>query len=119
MRTAVFSFFLLFLFAVMCPADTLMDPFHQDQSTCSFSGSPLCDVVGDEPNYDIQMASLVITGGTATVSLYFNTAAVDPSVSPLALGSFSDAGFSLIVGDLFFYSPDTVGDPSTSGATPP
>lgn len=122
MRTAVFSFFLLILFAVMCPADTLLDPFHQDQSTCSFSGSPLCDVVGDEPGYDIQMASLVITGGTATVSLFFNTTAVvvDPSSGQLALGSFSDSGFSLIVGDLFFYSPDTVYDPSaTSGANGP
>jgi hypothetical protein len=97
-----------------------MDPFHQDQSTCSFSGSPLCDVIGDEPGYDIQMASLVITGGTATVSLYFNTTAVTGSGSSMALGSFSDSGFSLIVGDLFFYSPDTVYDPSaTSGANGP
>jgi hypothetical protein len=116
MRTALLILFLCFLCAMTCPASTLLDPFHQDQSTCSFSGSPLCDVVGDEAGYDIQMASLVITGTTATVSLYFNSAAVTGSGSSMTLGSFSDAGLSLIVGDLFFYKPATINDPSDPGS---
>ena len=99
-----------------CTADTIVDPFHQDQSTCSFSGSPLCDVIGTEANYDIQKASLVITGGVATVSLYFDSAAVTGSGSSMTLGSFSDAGLSLIVGDLFFYKPATINDPSDPGS---
>jgi hypothetical protein len=68
-------------------------------------------------NYDIQKISMAITGNTATVSLYFNTAAAEGTGNQSGLGPFSDAGLSLIVGDLFFYSPDTVYDPSNPETT--
>ena len=104
---------LLFLCAVLCPATTLTDPFHQAQG-CTYSyTSPYdggCDVIGNEANYDIQKVSLTITGTTATVQLYFNSGAATAG-SPL--GSFTDAGDTLIVGDLFFYNPNTPYDPST------
>src|ERR1017187_8185883 len=104
---------LVFLSAVMCPATTLTDPFHQAQG-CTYSyTSPYdggCDVIGNEANYDIQKVSLTITGTTATVQLYFNSGAATAG-SPL--GSFTDAGDTLIVGDLFFYNPNTPYDPST------
>jgi hypothetical protein len=110
MRTTIL---LLFLCAVMCPATTLTDPFHQAQG-CTYSyTSPYdggCDVIGNEANYDIQKVSLTITGTTATVQLYFNSGAATAG-SPL--GSFTDAGDTLIVGDLFFYNPNTPYDPST------
>jgi hypothetical protein len=97
----------------MCPATTLTDPFHQAQG-CTYSyTSPYdggCDVIGNEANYDIQKVSLTITGTTATVQLYFNSGAATAG-SPL--GSFTDAGDTLIVGDLFFYNPNTPYDPST------
>jgi hypothetical protein len=63
-------------------------------------------------NYDIQKATFTQTGNTVTVSLFFNTAAVTGGT----LGSFSDAGLNLMVGDLFFYKPDTVNDPSDPGS---
>ncbi len=118
MRTRVLILFLCAC-VLTCPATTLLDPFHQDQSTCNWTGSNVCDVIGTEANYDIQMASLNISNGTATVNLYFNTGApVTGSGSNMALGSFSDADLSLIVGDLFFYNPDTVYDPSAPANSP-
>jgi hypothetical protein len=113
MRIAVLA---LFICAVTCPATTLLDPFHLPQTGCIYTTSPPydggCDVIGSEMNYDIQMASVVISGNTATVSLYFNTGAEALVGGQMVLGSFSDAGDTLIVGDLFFYSPDAVMDPS-------
>jgi len=121
MRSQVLvSGLILLLAAIGCQAGVIDDPFHQDQSTCSFSGSPLCDVIGNEVNYDIQMASVAIVGTTATVSVYLNSGAVYNPGGGLALQMFSDAGLSMIVGDIFFYNPDTVYDPSmASGPTGP
>ena len=111
---------LLFLCAVTCSATTLLDPFN----VC-YTGSTVCggDVIGNPLNYDIQMATMTVaadsghTGDTVTVSLYFDSGAVTGSGSGMSLGSFSDAGLSLIVGDLFFYSGDQVGDPSDPTGT--
>ena len=115
MRTTIL---LLFLCVVICPATTLTDPFHQSQSSCSFSGSPLCDVIGNEANYDIQQVTVTATGNSVgsmvTVDLYFDSG----TGSGGTLGSFSDAGLSLMVGDLFFYSgSQVVTDPSDPNPT--
>lgn len=113
MRSQVFA---LFFVALTCTAGTISDPFHTSQSPCSSSYSTTwpfdggCDVIGNEANYDIQKASIVISGNQATISLFLNTAAL--SKPSMTLGTFLDAGDNLIVGDVFFYSPDTVFDPS-------
>jgi hypothetical protein len=89
-------------------AATLVDPFHTSQNNCNYSSvAPYsaCDVIGNEMNYDIQSASVSISGGTATVSILFNTGAVTGSGNSLGLGSFRDVNENLMVGDLFFYDP--------------
>jgi hypothetical protein len=109
---------LLFLCASLGCANTLFDTFGQSQSGCTKLATypySTCDVIGDEADYDIQMVSMSIVGGTATVNLYFNTAApVEGSGSNMYFGSFTDVGLSLIVGDLFFYNPNTPYDPSST-----
>ena len=102
-------------------ASTYNDPFHQSQSNCSYSLNPPydggCDVIGNEMFYDIQMATFSITGNTATVSVYLNTGAVQGAGNSMYINSFSDAGDTLMLGDIFFYNPDTVYDPSNSATT--
>jgi len=113
MRSGLLVLFVL-LSAVLCHADTLTDPFAQSQSGCSYSASApygTCDVIGNPQLYDIQAASVSIGSGLATVLIYLDSGAVQQG-NPLVLGSFSDAGLTLIPGDLFFYNPLTVYDPS-------
>jgi hypothetical protein len=116
MRLAVCIVSLLLTFCFICSAGIITDPFRQNQSNCAYTSTPNydggCDVIGDEADYDIQMASVVISGNTATVSLFFNTDGTSGQGPNMALGPFIDAGISLIVGDLFFYDPNTIYDPS-------
>jgi len=101
---------LLLLGAVICSASTILDPFHQDQSTCSFSSSPVCDVIGNEMLYDIQKAEVYLAANTLTATLFFNTSGINTST--MTLESFNDSGISnMMVGDLFFYDPS---DPASA-----
>jgi hypothetical protein len=69
-------------------------------------------VIGTPQLYDIQAASVTISGGLLTVMIYLNTGAAQVgSNNQLALGPFND-GVTLIPGDIFFYNPNTVYDPS-------
>jgi hypothetical protein len=74
-------------------------------------------VIGNPLLYDIQMASVTVGGGMATVMIYLNSGAVQTVNNQLVLGSFSDAGVNLIPGDLLFYNPTTVYDPSDPNTT--
>lgn len=96
-------------------ANTLTDPFGQSQTNCDYSASAPysnCDVIGDPRLYDIQAAAFSVSGGMATVMIYLNSGAVQTANNKLTLGSFSDSGVTLIPGDIFFYNPTTVYDPS-------
>ena len=97
-----------------CFAGAINDTFGQSQYACVLTHSApydTCDVVGNEALYDIQKASVSFGNGVATVSIYTNTGAV-PFGGPLTLGSFNDAGQTLIPGDIFFYDPNTGYDPN-------
>jgi hypothetical protein len=100
---------LLFSLAVAVgSAGIVTDPFHETQTNCNYSTSfpySSCDVIGSEMLFDIQMASVSISGGTATVDLYFNSGAVTGSGNSLSFASFVSSGDTLVVGDLFFYDP--------------
>ena|ERR1035437_8090116 len=113
--------FLVLLGCVACSAATLIDPFNLPQNNCNESlGYPYssCDVMGDPLLFDIQKADVSITGGVATVSLYFNTGGVTTDHNGnMTLGAFSVGSVSLIVGDLFFLRPDTVYDPADPNTT--
>ncbi|HUI57557.1 MAG TPA: PEP-CTERM sorting domain-containing protein [Bryobacteraceae bacterium] len=105
----------LVLGATICPASTLLDTFNQPQTNCNYSITPpygVCDVIGEEMLFDIQMANVSINEGTATVTLYFNTGGVTTVHNQLTLGGFTTAGDELMIGDLFFYNPNTVYDPA-------
>jgi hypothetical protein len=107
--------FLILLTALPCLADTITDPFAQPQNNCSYSASPpysSCDVIGNPQLYDIQAASVSIVNGMATAAIELNSGAVQQTNGQLTLGSFSDVGLTLIPGDVFFYNPLTVYDPS-------
>jgi hypothetical protein len=104
----------ILLSGACCSAGTLTDTFGQSQNNCTLSYAPpydTCDVVGDEMLYDIQKATVSISGGMLTVSIYTNTGAV-PYGGPLTLGPFNDSGETLIPGDIFFYDPTTGYDPN-------
>jgi hypothetical protein len=105
----------------VCQANTLTDPFNQPQNNCNYSATApysACDVIGDPQLYDIQMATLTPGGGMLTVMIYLNTGAVQQNNNnQLVLGSFSDAGVTLMPGDLLFYNPNTVYDPSDPNTT--
>lgn len=106
--------------AAVCSADTLIDPFGQSQANCNLSNNPpytTCDVIGNELLYDIQAATVTTNGSTATVQIYMNSGAVQNVNGQLTLGSFSDSGLTLIPGDIFFYNPNTVYDPSDPNTT--
>ena len=95
-----------------CFAGTINDTFGQSQYACVLTYSApydTCDVVGNEALYDIQKASVSFGNGVATVSIYTNTGAVGFG-GPLTLGSFNDAGETLIPGDIFFYDPNSAQD---------
>jgi len=101
--------------AALCPANTLTDPFGQPQTDCNYSYSApysTCQVIGNELLYDIQAVTFTTSGGMATVQIYTNSGAVQNVNGRLTLGSFSDSGLTLIPGDIFFYDPTTVYDPS-------
>lgn len=105
---------------VCCSANTITDPFAQSQANCNLSTSAPysnCDVIGNEALYDIQAASVSITKTTTTVSIYTNSGAVKDNNGQLTLSSFSDSGVSLIPGDIFFYNPTSVYDPSDPNTT--
>src|ERR1039458_10382945 len=105
----------ILLSAAWCPANTLIDPFGQSQSNCNLSTQApysTCDVIGNEMRYDIQASTFTTSGGTSTVTIYLNSGAVKNVNNQLTLGSFSDSGLTLIPGDIFFYNPNTVYDPS-------
>jgi hypothetical protein len=100
-----------------CSANTLLDPFGP-QSNCNYGpDAPYssCDVIGDQQLYDIQAATFTTGNGMATVSIYLNSGAVR---NDLTLGSFTDAGLTLIPGDIFFYSPSTVYNPADPTTIP-
>jgi hypothetical protein len=111
-----FLFMAIVISAALCRAATLTDPFNQPQTGCDYSAtSPYssCDVIGNEQLYDIQMASVTVGGGLLTVMIYVNAGAVQKdNNNQLVLGSFSDSGLTLMPGDLLFYNPTTVYDPS-------
>lgn len=114
MRSVLLVIFVILPSAVLCQAGTLTDPFAQPQNNCNYSHTApysSCDVIGNEQLYDIQMASVSINDGVATVAIYLNSGAVQQG-NPLTLGAFSDAGLTLIPGDIFFYNPLTIYDPS-------
>jgi hypothetical protein len=68
--------------------------------------------MGYELLYDIQGATFTSSGGMATVTISLDSGAVYTSNHQLALGEFSDSGLILLPGDIFFYDPNTVYDPS-------
>jgi hypothetical protein len=103
-----------------CSADTIADPFGQSQANCNYSENApysTCDVIGNEALYDIQAATVNVGASTTTVQIYLNSGAVKSSNGQLTLGSFSDSGLTLIPGDIFFYNPLTVYDPSDPNTT--
>ena len=115
MRSWFLSTFLLLASAAICPASTLIDTFGQNQATCTYSQAPpygTCDVIGDPQQFDIQQATFSVNGGLATVMIYVNSGAVQKVNNQLSLGAFSDSGVTLIPGDVFFYNPTAVYDPS-------
>jgi len=102
------------LWSGVCSAGTITDTFGQSQNNCIYSYTPpysTCDVIGNEMLYDIQKATVSFGDGTATVSIYTNTGAVPYGATSLTLGAFQDVGVTLIPGDIFFYNPDTAGNP--------
>jgi hypothetical protein len=115
MRTTVL--FLSLAFASLCLADPIIsDTYTFPANTQSCSNASTCDVIanaGESVYYDIQKASLSVTGNTATVTLLFDYAyqAKYGSISAdwQHLGTFTDAGLNLNVGDMFFYDPSDVG----------
>src|ERR1035438_2840316 len=113
MRSGLLCIFIL-LTAALCQADTVTDTFGQTQSDCNYSYTApysSCDVIGDPQLYDIQMANVTIADGLVTVLIYLNSGAVQKNGNQLTLGSFQDAGLTLIPGDIFFYDPS---DPATA-----
>jgi hypothetical protein len=100
----------LYIFsAALCSAGTINDVFNQAQGNCNYSQSAPygnCDVIGTPSDYDIQQASVTVAAnGFTTVTLYTDHAGVTTQNSRLALGGFTDAGVTLLPGDLFFYAP--------------
>jgi hypothetical protein len=96
---------LLFLCVSICPATTIF---------------PTTTVIGSDAEYEIYQANVTIVGTSVTVALYFDTGAVGTS-NPPQLGAFTDPdiqGLSMVVGDLFFYNPNTVYDPSDTSNDP-
>lgn len=115
MRVGITIASTVLLSAACCSAGTLTDTFGQSQSNCNLSyAAPYssCDVIGNEALYDIQAANVSVNNGIATVMIYLNSGAVQNVNGQLTLGPFSDAGVTLIPGDIFFYKPTTVYDPS-------
>jgi len=105
----------LLMSALLCPANTLTDPFGQAQTNCNYSANApysACDVIGDPQLYDIQSATFSIAGGMATVMISLNTGAAQNVNNQLVLGPFNDAGVTLIPGDILFYDPNTPYDPA-------
>jgi hypothetical protein len=93
----------------------LTDTFGQSQSNCTLTYTPpydTCDVVGNEMLYDIQKATVSVSNGMATVSIYTNTGAIPYGATSLTLTPFHDAGDTLIPGDIFFYNPGAGYDPN-------
>jgi hypothetical protein len=106
----------ILLSAAWCSANTLTDPFGQSQSSCNLTiDTPYstCDVIGDEMRFDIEAATFSSSNGIATLMIYLNSGAVQNVNGKLTLGSFSD-GVTLVPGDVFFYNPTSVYDPSDS-----
>ena len=109
----------IFASAIACFAGTITDTFGQGQYSCVMSYTPpydTCDVVGNEMLYDIQKASVSFANGMATVNIFTNTGAV-PFGGPLTLGTFNDAGVTLMPGDIFFYNPTAGYDPNDPNST--
>src|ERR1700722_16301807 len=105
----------LLMSALLCHANTLIGTFGQVQNNCNYSASPphsACEVIGEPLLYDIQSATFSVTGGIPTVMISLNTGAVQNVNNQLTLGSFDDAGVTLIPGDILFYNPSTPYDPS-------
>jgi hypothetical protein len=94
--------FFSLIFASFCWAtpfiSTISDPYGPGGS-CS---DPSCDVIGNYLYFDIQSASLSVTGDQATVTLLFNDE--NNTLSPYTLTSGSNS-LNLNVGDMFFYDP--------------
>ena len=105
----------LLMSALLCPANTLTDPFGQVQNNCNYSANTpysACDVIGNPLLYDIQSATFSLSGGMATVMISLNTGAIQNVNNQLVLNPFSDAGVTLIPGDILFYNPNTPYDPT-------
>jgi hypothetical protein len=102
-----------------CQASTIVNPlFGQVQNNCDYNNNPPsygnCEVIGTPDLYDIQAASVTINSSDTllTVMIYLDSGAVQQgSNNQLVLGPFND-GVWLIPGDIFFYNPNTVYDPS-------
>jgi hypothetical protein len=110
MRCAIlFPALFLTLALALCPAGTITDPFHQPQNNCNYgTAAPYsaCDVMGTPANYDIEKIDITYNAAlqTATATIYMDSAAViSDGHGSYRLSGFSDAGESLIPGDLFFY----------------
>jgi hypothetical protein len=74
--------------------------------TNSAYGSSDPGVIGNWLNYDIQSASLSVSGATAALTLLFNYGFAS-GANWRTLGQFTDVGLSLNVGDVFFYDPSS------------
>jgi hypothetical protein len=98
--------FLSLIFASFCWADplisTIPDPYPG--SSC---GNSTCDVIGNNLYFDIQKATLSVTGDKATVTLLFDYE--NNTLSPYTLTSGSSS-LNLNVGDMFFYDPANMTD---------
>jgi hypothetical protein len=115
MRSGYLVIFLVLLSATFCSANTLTDIFHESQNNCNYSANAPysnCDVIGDPQLYDIQSVTFSASGNLATVMIYLNSGAVQTINNQLTLGPFSDSGLTLIPGDVFFYDPNSIYDPS-------
>jgi hypothetical protein len=102
-------------------ANTLTAPFGQPQNNCTYSYTPpysSCNVIGNDALYDVQMATMSISNGMATVSIYTNSGGVNDINHHVTLGAFTDSGVTLVPGDIFFYNPSAgynPDDPTTTG----
>ena len=113
-----FLFAIILMTLAQCQASTIINPlFGQVQNNCDYSDTPPygnCEVIGTPDLYDIQAASVTINSSDTllTVMIYLDSGAVQVnSNNQLVLGPFND-GVTLIPGDIFFYNPTTVYDPS-------